>query len=232
MTAARTVAIAFACAAGVTELTGCASWMSSDIRLHDDFRSYPVGWRGTDGDVFGPWRVIFAGYGTAEIARIQGRTALRLSTLGSATPAETHAALVVGPEFAGSYDVRVAMLTERQLRAPGAPNPWEVAWFVFQYTDAEHFYYFIPKPNGWELGKRDPAYPGGQRFLATGETPAYHVGAWCDLRLRVERPGHFVIWLDGIRVGAFDDAERPYALGRIGFYLEDASAAFTDLRLR
>lgn len=30
--------------------------------------------------------------------------------------------------------------------------------------------------------KRDPAYPGGQRFLATGRT-TYPVGGWYDVRV-------------------------------------------------
>lgn len=213
-------------------VSGCASYMSSDIRMHEDFRSYPIGWRGVDGDTFGPWHVVFTGYGDARIARVGGRRALRLTTIDSTAPGDTHAALVVGPEFAGSLDVRVSMRTERQLRRPAVPNPWEVAWFVFQYADDAHFYYFIPKPNGWELGKRDPAYPGGQRFLASGTTPVYSLGQWHDVRLTIGGVANLTVWVDGVRVVSFDDKERPYSRGRIAFYLEDATAAFTDLQLR
>ncbi len=213
--------------------SGCASWISSDVRLHDDFRAYPLDWKGIDGSQVGPWSVRFAGYGGVGFARVNGGgNVMRLATLPSSRANETHAALVVGPEFAGPYDLDVSMLTERQLRTNGPPNPWEVAWLVWNYTDDAHYYYFIPKPNGWEIGKRDPAYPGGQRFLATGTSPQYPVGVWYRVRLRVEQPGVSSLWVDGRKIATFADVERPYDRGRIGFYLEDAVAAFADVQLR
>jgi hypothetical protein len=213
--------------------SGCASWISSDVRLHDDFRSYPLDWKGTDGSRVGPWTVRFAGYGSVEVSHVTGGgKAMRLSTLPSVRRDETHAAMVIGPEFAGPYDLQVALVTERQLRLNDPPNPWEVAWLVWQYTDDAHFYYFIAKPNGWELGKRDPAYPGGQRFLASGTSPQFPIGSWYNVHLRVEQPGHNSVWVDNARIADFDDSERPYDHGRIGFYLEDAVAAFGNVQLR
>ena len=212
---------------------GCAAGLSPETRLHDDFRSYAIDWKGVDGAQVGPWTVRFAGFGTVEIAHLaDGGRAMRLSPRMSQSADETHAALVVGPEFAGPYDLDVSLLTERQLRVNGPPNPWEVAWVVWQYTDDAHFYYFIPKPNGWEIGKRDPAYPGGQRFLASGTTRQFPIATWYRVRLRVEQPGRSSIWVDGQRVAEVSDVERPYAAGRIGFYLEDAVAAFGDIQLR
>jgi len=48
-----------------------------------------------------------------------------------------------------------------------------VAWVVFRYIDDDHFYHLALKPSGWELGKTDPSYPGGQRFLTTGTLPQF-----------------------------------------------------------
>lgn len=59
------------------------------------------------------------------------------------------------------------------------PNPWEVGWLLWCFSpDPTHpydpsptsnsnfrFYALCLKPNGWEVSKQDPAYPGGQRFL-------------------------------------------------------------------
>lgn len=95
----------------------------------------------------------------------------------SAQPAETHASLALGPETTGDVAVQVDMATTRHLRTGSAPNPWEVGWLLWRITDPQHFYYFIPKPNGWELGKADPAYAGGQRFLATGDWPQFPLGS-------------------------------------------------------
>ena len=49
---------------------------------------------------------------------------------------------------------------------------------MWDYTDNNHFSYLALKTNGWELGKRDPAYPGGQRFLATGSDSPTQIGQW------------------------------------------------------
>ncbi|MGC0404102.1 hypothetical protein RKD27_006746 [Streptomyces sp. SAI-126] len=84
---------------------------------------------------------------------------LRLSPVAAEDPGTTHAGLVVST--ASCTDVRYEARTRtlKQLRSP-KPNPWEVPWLVRAYTDPEHFYYVTLKPNGWELGKRDPACPG------------------------------------------------------------------------
>ncbi|MGH1556012.1 hypothetical protein ACRAWF_42070 [Streptomyces sp. L7] len=101
-------------------------------------------------------------------------------------------------------------------------------WLVWAYTDPEHFYYITLKPNGWELGKRDPGYPGGQRFLATGRTK-YPVGAW--YRVRVQQDAAVLaVAVDGKSLVTFTDSERPYLQGRVGAYTEDASVKFEDLK--
>ena len=30
---------------------------------------------------------------------------------------------------------------------------------LWRFLDDNHFYYLVLKPNGWEIGKADPAYP-------------------------------------------------------------------------
>lgn len=63
------------------------------------------------------------------------------------------------------------------------PNPWEVGWLLWCFSpDPTHpydpsptsnsnfrFYALTLKPNGWEVSKQDPAYPGGQRFLKSND---------------------------------------------------------------
>ncbi|MDH6519748.1 hypothetical protein M2163_003267 [Streptomyces sp. SAI-135] len=71
-------------------------------------------------------------------------------------PGTTHAGLVVSTASYTDVRYETRMRTLRQLRSP-KQNPWEVPWLVWAYTDPEHFYYVTLKPNGWELGKRDPA---------------------------------------------------------------------------
>ncbi|MFE0631037.1 calcium-binding protein [Streptomyces sp. NPDC058864] len=181
------------------------------------------GW--TDGTVHGPWLSVYDGYGDN-----RGDATSLLLTPGAADrPDVTHAGLVVSTEEFGDMVYAARTRTLRQLRTP-RPNPWEVPWLVWAYRDPEHFYYVALKPNGWELGKRDPAYPGGQRFLATGATP-FPTGH--GYRIEVEQRGPtFTITVDGSFLTTFTDAERPYARGAVGAYTEDARVEFRDMAVR
>ena len=99
---------------------------------------------------------------------------------------ETHSALVLTRKrYRGNLSFAGRLRTVRQLRTGSAPNPWECGWIVWNYQDAEHFYYLAVKPNGWELGKRDPVYAGGQNSSRPG-TPstrsAAGIGLWSGRR--------------------------------------------------
>ncbi|MFI9234659.1 calcium-binding protein [Streptomyces sp. NPDC053079] len=178
-----------------------------------------------EGSVHGPWRSVFDGHGV-NIGRHDG---LALSPQPAKVPEETHAGLIVSTERYGDVDYRARMRTEAQLRTP-EPNPWEVPWLVWGYTDPEHFYYITLKPNGWELGKRDPAYPGGQRFLATG-AERFPVGKWSDVRVG-QRGARIEVSVDGRGLVAYEDKERPYLRGNVGAYTEDARVVFSDVSVR
>ncbi|MQS36711.1 family 16 glycoside hydrolase [Streptomyces katsurahamanus] len=177
-------------------------------------------WR--DGSVHGPWRSVFHGYGT----NTGGADELTLTPHAASERKRTHACLVISTERYERLDYRARMRTAEQLRA-ASPNPWEVAWLVWAYTDPEHFYYLALKPNGWELGKRDPEYRGGQRFLATG-LPRFPVGDWSQVRVR-QRGARMTVAVDGRTVVAFTDRERPYTAGSVGAYTEDARAEFREI---
>ena len=99
---------------------------------------------------------------------------------------------------------------------------------LWHYTDDSHFYYFIPKPTGWELGKEDPAYPGAQRFLATGTDTRYPINRWYTVRVR-QVANTMTVWVNGAQVVSFTDTERPYLLGAAGLYNEDSQVRFDSL---
>ncbi|MEV4435334.1 calcium-binding protein [Streptomyces sp. NPDC049585] len=178
-----------------------------------------------EGSVHGPWRSVFDGHGE-NIGRHDG---LALSPRPSREAGETHAGLIVSVRRYGDVDFRARMRTLAQLRTP-RPNPWEVPWLVWAYSDPEHFYYVTLKPNGWELGKRDPAYPGGQRFLATG-SEHFPVGRASDVRV-AQRGGRMEVSVDGKGLVAYEDHERPYTSGSVGVYTEDARVLFTDISVQ
>lgn len=173
------------------------------------------GW--AEGSVHGQWRTVFTGLGQV------GQNSDGTIVLAPQRPvgSDTHAALVVSTSLhSGGADV--TLRTTGQLRQP--PNPWERGWVLWNYTDPKHFYYVTLKDGGWEIGKEDPAYPGGQRFLATG--PArYAVGDWHEVQVGQD-DATITVSIDGVRVSTVTDAERPYLSGNLGLYTEDARAEF------
>ena len=173
------------------------------------------------------WRVAYDGYGTAVVIARHGADTVTLRPARPAGAQSTHAALVISRRRWRDLVIAVRMRTTGQLRRP-RPNPWEVGWLIWHYSDDRHFYYLALKPNGWELGKEDPAYQGSQRYLATGATPDFPLGRWYLVRVR-QRGAAIDVSVDGKPLVAVTDTERPYLAGRIGLYAEDAAATFQPL---
>ncbi|OLT39564.1 calcium-binding protein [Serinicoccus sp. CNJ-927] len=171
------------------------------------------------------WRVVFDGHG---VVRPDGDGVL-LEPRHAASADVTHGGLVVTTQaHPAGTDLAITASTQEQVRE-GDPNPWEVAWVLWNYQDPEHFYAVVLKPNGWEVSKQDPAYPGNQRFLASGTEPRFPIGA--DYRVEVEQAdGVMSVSVDGEQLAEVTDTERPYTEGAIGLYTEDARVRFADLR--
>lgn len=223
----RGLKLAAVCLAAVLLASGVTAPAATaeDLTLLDRFSRYDAGSEWSDSSTHGFWKAVFDGYGRVGIERA-GSKVLSLRPRASDTRSETHAALVVSRRRFDDLDMRMRMKTVDQLRA-GKPNPWEVAWSLWQYTDNTHFYYLILKPNGWELGKADPAYPGAQRFLATG-SKRFPIGQWHSVRVRqVGRT--MTVWANGQKLTRFVDRQRPYKSGSIGVYNEDAKTFFDDV---
>ncbi len=198
------------------------------LPLVDDFEDYDASeW--TEGTVTGNWYVNFTGYGRVGVT-VDESAASKVhfqKPKASTSPGETHASLVTSLANMGDFRARLKMKTVQQLRTP-TPNAWEAAWVFWHYTDNTHFYYFILKPNGWELGKEDPTYPGNQRFLATGSTPILVLDRYNDIEIQ-QHGVEIKVSVDGMPVVAFSDAERPYWSGKFGLYNEDAYVFFDDV---
>lgn len=177
----------------------------------------------TDGDVHGPWTVLYAGYGEAA----GNDDEVVLEPRSAVSPDLTHAGLVHTTETYVDPTFEVTVHTEAQVRQ-GAPNEWEVGWVLWNFRDDEHFYAVALKPNGWEISKQDPDYRGNQRFIASGNEPAFPIGH--DYRVRVEHDWpRMTVSVDGEELGTIVDEETPYRGGAIGLYTEDARVRFHGL---
>jgi 3-keto-disaccharide hydrolase len=179
----------------------------------------------TDGDGTGNWSVVFAGFGSVTATGSGSRLALRLRPTAASQADETHAALVASNATYTTARLKTRVTLNGQLRTGSDPNPWETGWLVTRYTDDDHFYYLALKTNGWELGKRDPAHPGGQRFLMTGATPRAAVGDSQTAQLSA-KGSTLTVRINGSTVATFTDGQRPYQSGRVGMYTEDADVTF------
>src|ERR1043166_91503 len=156
---------------------------------------------------------------------------LQLSPQIATSPGETHAGLVLSTASqSGTFSFAGQAETLKQLRTGSAPNPWEVAWFFWAYTDDTHFYAFTLQTNGWVLSKEDPLYPGNQRFLDSGTYPFVSLGVPYTFRVDVNGPAHTMnVYIKGALVSSFTDAETPYESGKIGLYCEDSTVRFDNI---
>ena len=196
-------------------------------RIDEDFSDYARVGALDDGQRFGPWRVVFDGDYDGPSVQVRGGV-LRLRPQPARTAGRTFAALVVSRERfdAEALHVSATWVTRSHTRV-GRPNPWEVGWLVWDYEDNDHFTYLALKPNGWEVGRRDPAFPGGQRFIADGR----------DLRTRlgvvrtatVDRIGtQTTVRVDGKVLASFDVAPGETS-GAVGMYCEDSVVDWLEI---
>lgn len=176
-----------------------------------------------------------AGLGGGVVRAQPAPRLLQLQPMAPMQAGETHSALVVSNQsFGPSYRFAGRMRTVRQLRA-GQANAWEVAWLFWNYGDNDHLHYFVLKPNGWEIGKRDPRYavPGvndGQKIMATGDTLKATLGRWYEFEVRVDG-AQAAIFIDGQLVCRFHDKDSgAFTAGRVGLYSEDALCQWQDIR--
>jgi hypothetical protein len=198
--------------------------------FNEDFSAMPVGGCYPDGSTFDVWKFVYNGYGCNAFVSANSNTMLVEQPKASTSPSETHAALVVGPAVIGDFKLDLLSATVRQLRSGSAPNPWEVGWVLWHYADDTHFYYFAPKPNGWELGKEDPGYPGAQRFLATASSPSFPIGTW--YHIGIEQTGTTIrVSVNDQVIATVTDSERPYSSGNIALYSEDAEVYFDNISI-
>lgn len=190
-------------------------YTSSNVCLPDTFQ-------------LGPWTSVYNGYGCNKVLNGGTSSYFVMTSSPSYTPSETHAALVTGPLFTVPLDYSVTVKTTSQTRIGGGAN-FEVAWVPFMLRDSFHYYYFIPKPLGWELGKEDPAYAGNQRFMATGLTPSFPIGSTYTVRITMDVNNLITVYVNGALITTYRDTERPYQSGYIGFYLEDSRVEFSNV---
>jgi 1,2-diacylglycerol 3-beta-glucosyltransferase len=178
------------------------------------------------------WQAVFNGYGATSVTGSGRQQAITLLPGQTRARTVTHSALVISAARYRDFVATTQVQTERQLRqgAAGRPHPWEVGWVVWHYTSDQHFYALTLEPDGWVLSKQDPAYPGGERFLASGKTPVFRVGVTHSVRV-VQIGDLITVSGDGHLLAQYTDRQRPRLNGAFGVYSEDSDVRFSHIRI-
>ena len=155
-----------------------------------------------------------------------GPAGVTLSSTVPTTPDETHSALVTTKRTWRDQTISFTTSTHAQLRTGSAPNPWEVGWVMFRFRDLANYYYFIVKPNGFELGKKQGS--DAQIFLATGDLPRLPLDAAHTVTVQAQG-ARIQVSVDGRQVVDFTDPHPLLTAGSVGLYEEDSNVAFSSL---
>jgi hypothetical protein len=204
--------------------------------LYDDFKNgvYTL----SNGQISpnGKWQSVYNGNGSSGVKTENGGNVFFLYPKASESQGDTHANLVKTTQQFSNFKMDVDVKTVEQLRRNFAPNTWEAAWILFRYTDYFHYYWFVLKPNGVELGKKDCSTCidpfQGQIFLSTKDTPKLKIGDWS--RWKITAVGnHISVAINGTRVVDFVDnnMSEKLASGSIGLYTEDANVEFGNTNI-
>jgi hypothetical protein len=213
------------------------------LPLYENFEAHTYTITDNQTSPNGKWFNKYSGLGTSGTVRIissltpynnNSNTVFYEKPKTSTHTNETHAALTLTTPVYEDVEMHLKVKTNQQLRQNSTPNPWEVAWIMWRYHDDWHHYYFIFKPNGVELGKKQNDNQAEEQiFLYTANEPILKINEWNAWYLKMSDK-HIEIWLemaDGFwqRVVNYYDNEPIVGPGKIGLYTEDAYVQFDDV---
>lgn len=210
--------------------------------LYDNFEGPPYTITDNQTSPNGKWFNKYNGFGasgtvtTTSLAATENNTVFYEEPKTSIHPNETHAALTLTTQTYEDVEMYLKVKTNKQLRENSMPNPWEVAWIIWRYQDEWHHYYFIFKPNGIELGKKQNENQAEEQiFLYTANEPKLKIDEWNTWYIKMSG-NHIEIWLkmaDGTiqRVVNYQDNAPITGPGNIGLYTEDAHVQFDDVHI-
>lgn len=156
----------------------------------------------------GSWRVEAVGGGCVKVERDPARSWIHLE------PAAGSSALVLGPG-GSDFELTADLLTVSAARSS------QLAWLAWNYISPNQYYYFVPGPYKWEVGRMDPS---GETVLASGSSPRFPVGAWYRIKL-VQSGGQARVTAGGSDLAVVATS----GAGRVGLYSTGTHAHFTNL---
>ncbi len=185
----------------------------------------------------GKWQNVYNGFGSSGVEVADGSHVFFLKPKPATSPEDTQAALVQSTGTFCNYKLDFDIKTVKQLRENSPPNSWEAGWFIFRYTDTFHYYWFLIRSNGIELGKKDcdtctnPV--DGQQWLVTKDVPTLDLNTWHHWTINIVG-NHIKIYVDGNIVVDFIDSGMTPQLskGKIAMYSEEAYVRYDNMHLK
>ncbi|MGD0329693.1 MAG: DUF1080 domain-containing protein [Nitrososphaeria archaeon] len=179
----------------------------------------------------GLWTCQYAGYGETGVTTVNGKNVFFIEPQAPTSPSVGHAGLVATTLNYANFTANVEVNTASQLRQNSAPNPWEVAWVFFRYTNSENFYYVLFANNDLELGK----YQGNLTQLycyTTSSGPTFTLGDWTDYQISAVG-NHIQFWLNGTEVINYVDTTMSpqLASGAVVMYDESSLTYWANMTI-
>lgn len=157
---------------------------------------------------------------------------LTMSPEVATSPSETHSSFVLSTtRLTQPYHVHAHMTTTAQLRTGSSPNPWEVGWIAFGYTNGK-FKYLILKPDGHGIELGESLGNNGQNFLWTSPfgQSSFPINQARDIDL-IARNNVLTVNVNGATVLTYKISSKDMLglAGKVGFYTEDATVQVSNI---
>src|SRR5581483_1663821 len=222
----------------VTLMSACTSNAApvmavSSRTLYDNFEGNTYNLLDGQTSPNGKWFQAWTGFGKAGVVSIlsTGNEVFFAKPKTSTSPQETHSSLTLTTKKWQDLEINLKVRTKQQLRQNSAPNAWEAAWVMWRYVDSYHHYYFILKPNGIELGKKDNDRQAEEQvFLYTAGSPKLQLDKWSNWTIKMQG-NHIQVYVNSIKVVDYTDNTMSNTLsepGAIRLYTEDAHVQFDN----
>jgi hypothetical protein len=156
---------------------------------------------------------------------------------------QTYSSLTLSTRDYKNFHMNLDVRTVSQTREGSPPNPWEVAWIFWhaigegtEKMDRTHFYYFLFRTNGADVGKYDGGTnPESQIILANKnypqETSLYNkIGEWYNWDIVVLND-HITIKINNNTTFDIRD-NASFDSGRIGLYNENSKTEFRNVHIK
>jgi glucose/arabinose dehydrogenase len=212
---------------------------SRTLNLYDDFENGTYTLREGEISPDKKWLNIFSDGGNSGVRGDLNNTSNKVFFVSpriAKSVGETYSNLMTTTGNFSNFEMSVDLKTEKQIRENTPPKPWETVWVYFRYTDDFHYYWFVLKPTGIELGKKDCdtcTNPfEGQVFLHTDEMPVLKLGEWYNWGISAIG-NNITVSLNGTELIDLTDFDMSpqLASGSVGFYAEEANVAVDNFRI-